>query len=51
MVKQCYYQNVLYVVVRNQDLRIKNQELSRILGSLGLKTPLSKSLLFGDIFF
>ena len=42
---------MLYVVVKNQDLRIKNQELSGILGSLGLKIPLSKSLLFGDNFF
>ena len=39
------------MVVKNQDLRIKNQELSGILGSLGLKIPLSKSLLFGDNFF
>ena len=42
---------MLHVVVKNQDLRIKNQELSGILGSLGLKIPLSKSLLFGDNFF
>ena len=29
---------------------IKNQEAKRILSSLGLKTPLSKILLLGDVF-
>ena len=30
---------------------IKRQEGGEILSSLGLKTPLSKILLFGDVFF
>ena len=38
MVKQCYYQNVQYVIV-------KNQEAEGLLSSLGVRTPLSKSLL------
>ena len=41
MVKQCYYQNVQYV--------IKNQEANGILNNLGLKTPLNKISLLGDI--
>ena len=41
MVKQCYYQNVLYAVVKNQDLSKKN-EASELLSSLGIKAPLSK---------
>ena len=36
MVKQQYYQNVQYVVVKNQGL-LKKQEASRILSTLGLK--------------
>ena len=48
MVKQCYDQNVLYVVLKNQDL-LKKQEVSGIFISLVLKTPLSKVLLLGDI--
>ena len=40
MVKQYYYQNVLYVVLKNQDL-LKKQEASGTLSSLGLKIPLS----------
>ena len=50
MVKQYYYQNVLYVAAKNQKF-IKIQEASGILSSLGLKTALSKILLFGDILF
>ena len=35
-------------VEKDQDL-LKKQEASGILSSVGLKTPLSKTLLFGDI--
>ena len=44
MVKQCYYRNVQYVVV-------KNQEAKGLLSNLGLRTPLSKEPLLGDILF
>ena len=50
MVKQLYYQNVLYLVVKNQDL-LKKQEASGILNNLSLKTPLNKVPLLGDILF
>ena len=30
---------------------IKNQEAKRLLSSLGIRTPLSKILLLGDVFF
>ena len=45
-----YYQNVLYLVVKNQDL-LKKQEASRVLSNLGLKTLLNKILLLGDMLF
>ena len=48
MVKQCYYQNVLYVIVKKI---VKKQEAKGILSSLGLKTPLNKIPLLGDILF
>ena len=51
MVKECYYQNVLYVVVKNPDLLKQQEEASGILSRLGLKTPLSKIPFFGDILF
>ena len=44
MVKECYHQNALYVAV-------KNQEAKKILRGLGLKTPLNKIPLLGDILF
>ena len=50
MVEQCYYQSVLYVVVKNSRF-IKEQEAKGIVSNLGLKTPLSKIPLFGDILF
>ena len=43
MVKQ-YYQNVQYAVV-------KNEEAKGLLSNLGLRTPLSKVPLLGDILF
>ena len=44
MVKQCYYQNMQYAVV-------KNQEAKGLLSNLGFRKPLSKVLLLGDILF
>ena len=44
MVEQSYYQNVQYVIV-------KNQEAKGLLSKLGIKTPLSKILILGDILF
>ena len=50
MVEQWYYQDVQYVIVKNQDL-LKNQEAKGLLSNLGIKTPLSKVLILGDILF
>ena len=50
MVKQCYHQNVLYVVLKKSGFA-KEQEAKGILSSLDLKTPLRKIPLFGDILF
>ena len=50
IVKQWYYQNVQYVAVKIQNF-LKNQEANGLLSSLGLKTPLSKVPLLGDILF
>ena len=44
MVKQCYYQNVQYVIA-------KNQEAKGLLSNLGIRTPLSKVPILGDILF
>ena len=44
MVKQWYYQIVQYVVVN-----IKCQETKGLLSKLGIKTPLSKVPILGDI--
>ena len=44
MVKQWYYQNVEYTV-------IKNQEAKELLSNLGLITPLPKVPLLDDILF
>ena len=48
--KTMIYQNVQYVAVKIQNF-LKNQEANGLLSSLGLKTPLSKVLLLGDILF
>ena len=50
MVDQWYYQNVLYVIVKNQDFW-KNKEAKGLWNSLGLKTPLNKIPFFGNILF
>ena len=44
MVRQLYYQNVQYVVVKNQEAKGR-------LNNLGLKTPLSKVPILGVILF
>ena len=44
MVKQCYYQNIQYVAV-------KNQEAKRLLRNLGVGTPLNKVPILGDTLF
>ena len=41
MVKQWFYQNVQYVVVKNQD-SLNKQEASGILSNLGPKTSLNR---------
>ena len=50
LVKQWYYQNVQYVVVKKSRF-IKNKEAKRLLSKLGIKTPLSKVPILGDILF
>ena len=50
MVEQWYYQDVQYVAVKNQDLlKIKRQK--GLLSNFGVKTPLSKVPILGDILF
>ena len=51
IIKKCYYQNVLYTIVKNQNLLNKKQEANGLLSSLGLKTPLDKISLLGDILY
>ena len=50
MVEQWYYQNVQYATVKNQEF-IKNQEAKGLLTNLGIRTPLSKVPILGDILF
>ena len=49
MIKQCYYQNVQYMMVENEDL--EEQKTGVILSSFGLKTSLSKVALLDNILF
>ena len=51
IIKKCYYQNVLYTIVKNQNLLNKKQKANGLLSSLGLKTPLDKISLLGDILY
>ena len=44
MVEQCYYQNVQYVIVKDQKSRSK-----RTSKHLVIRTPLSKVPILGDI--
>ena len=48
MVKQWYYQNVQYAVTKKSRF-IKNQEAKGLLSNLGLRTPLSKVPVLGNI--
>ena len=50
MIKQWYYQNVQYVVVK-KSIFIKKQEASGILSNFDLKKPLNKIPCLGDILF
>ena len=50
MVEQFYYQNVQYAAVKKSRL-IKNQEAKGLLSNLGVRTPLSKVPILGDILF
>ena len=49
MVKQCYYRSMKNVEEKSRF--IKNQEVKRLLSNLGIKTPLSKVPILGDILF
>ena len=49
-VGQWYYQNVQYVVVKNLDL-LNTKKQKGLLSKLGIKTPLSKIPILGDILF
>ena len=41
-----------YLFIKNQDLRfIKNREAKGLLSNLGVRTPLSKVPILGDILF
>ena len=50
MVEQCYYQNVVYVVVKKLRF-VKEQETSELLSILDIKTSLTNILLLGKILF
>ena len=50
MVNQCYHQKVKNVVIKISRFK-KEKEAKVLLSSLGLKTPLSKIPLLGDILF
>ena len=49
MVEQCYHQNMLHVVVKINIY--EEQKAKGLISSLGLKTPLNKIPLLGDILF
>ena len=50
MVKQWFYKIVLYVLVKKSKF-IKKQEANGLLSSLGIKIPLSKIPLVGNVLF
>ena len=50
MVKQCYHEKVLYVVVKKSRFS-KEQEAKGLWSRLGIKAPLNKIPLLGDILF
>ena len=49
-VKQLYYPYVRYAVVKKSRF-IKNQEAKGLLSNLGIRTPLSKEPILGDVLF
>ena len=50
MIKQCYHQVLLYVVVKKSRF-IDEQQASGLLSSLNIKTSFRKILLLGNILF
>ena len=50
MVKQWYYQNAPNVLVKNQNLLKTKKQKAQLLSNLGLRIPLSRVPLFGDMF-
>ena len=50
MIEQWYYENVQYVIVKNQDL-LKNKKQKGMLSDLGVRTPLSKVPILDDNLF
>ena len=50
MIEKQYDQNVHYTVVKKSRF-IKDQEGKGLLSNLGVKTPLSKVAILGDILF
>ena len=50
MIEQWYYENVQYVIVKNQDL-LKNKKQKGMLSDLGVRTPLSKVPISDDNLF
>ena len=50
MVEQWYYENVQYVIVKNQDL-LKNKKQKGMLSDLGVRTPWSKVPILDDNLF
>ena len=50
MVEQWYYENVQYVIVKNQDL-LKNKKQKGMLSDLGVRTSLSKVPILDDNLF
>ena len=51
MAEQWYYQNVCTIFAGKKSRFIKNQEAKGLLSNLGIRTPLSKVSLLGDILF
>ena len=50
MVEQWYYQNVQYVIAKNQDL-LKTKKQKGLLSNLVIKAPLTKVPILRDILF
>ena len=50
MIKQWFYQNVQYAAAKKSKF-IKEQQAKGLLSNLGIRTPLNKIPLLGDILF